>query len=179
MTGAGRSSGFVSQFGEGFVGSGPDAAHINTVLGAKGGPVEAAWVTALATPRPGHAAFVVVLQPGLAVKPLTLFVNKAEVVPGTEHARLTWGAAQAGVAAGVTAAVAQGMVAADAVDDLLLVAAVWVDPEAADEAAVFANNRAATVEALANGAQGLPKVADLLAVADHPANPFLRPEATG
>ena len=29
--------------GEGFAGSGPDAAHLNTVLGRKGGPVETAW----------------------------------------------------------------------------------------------------------------------------------------
>ena len=30
---------FISQIGEAFVGSGPEAAHLNTVLGAKGGPV--------------------------------------------------------------------------------------------------------------------------------------------
>ena len=167
-----------TQIGESFVGGGAEAAHINTVLGAKGGPVETAWATALATPRSGHAAFVVVLQPGVAVKPLTLFVNKAELVPGTEHARLTWGAAQAGVAAGVAQAVADGVVPADSVDELLLIAAVWVDPDAADEAAVFANNRAATLEALANGSARLPRMADVLAVRDSPANPFLRPEAT-
>src|SRR6202035_5465797 len=31
---------FVTQFGEAFVGTGAEAAHINTVLGEKGGPVE-------------------------------------------------------------------------------------------------------------------------------------------
>ena len=48
--------------GEGFAGSGPDAAHLNTVLGRKGGPVETAWATA-ATPRQGHVPFVVVVGP--------------------------------------------------------------------------------------------------------------------
>jgi 5,6,7,8-tetrahydromethanopterin hydro-lyase len=43
----------VTEFGESFIGSGPDAAHLNTVLGCKGGPVETAWTTALATPRAG------------------------------------------------------------------------------------------------------------------------------
>lgn len=166
---------FVTQLGESFVGSGADAAHVNTVLGARGGPVETAWVTALATPRPGHTAFVAVLQPGLAVKPLTLFVNKAELAPGTEHARLTWGAAQAGVAAGVADAVAEGTIPVESVDELLLVAAVWVDPEASGEQAVFANNRAATREALANGAAGRPAVDDVLAARDAPANPFFSP----
>ena len=163
-----------SQFGEAFVGQGADAAHVNTVLGARGGPVEAAWAMALATPRQGFAAFVTVVQPGLAVKPLTLFVNKAEVVAGTEHARLTWGAAQAGVAVGVAEAVADGVISAAAVDQLLLIAAVWVDPAASDERAVYENNRAATRQALANGAAGLPALADVLAARAAPANPFLR-----
>ena len=163
-----------SQFGEAFVGEGADAAHVNTVLGGRGGPVETAWATALATPRQGFAAFVTVVQPGLAVKPLTLFVNKAELVPGTEHARLTWGAAQAGVAVGVADAVADGVISAAAVDQLLLIAAVWVDPEAADERAVYENNRAATRRALGNGAAGLPALTDVLAARTAPDNPFLR-----
>ena len=78
------------QVGEGFAGSGPDAAHVNTVLGPKDGPVGTAWATALATPRTGHVPFVVVLRPNLAVKPMTLFVNKAAVSPADDrHARLT------------------------------------------------------------------------------------------
>lgn len=162
-----------TQIGEAFVGTGAEAAHLNTVLGTRGGPVEAAWTTALATPRAGYAAFVTVLQPGLAVKPLTLFVNKAEVVPGTEHARLTWGAAQAGVAAGVADALAEGTIPIDEVDDLLLIAAVWVDPAASDEAAVLANNRDATRQAIANGAAGRPAADDVLKGRHHPANPFL------
>ncbi|MHB1584538.1 MAG: formaldehyde-activating enzyme [Acidimicrobiales bacterium] len=163
----------ASQFGEAFVGHGAEAAHVNTVLGARGGPVETAWVTALATPRAGHAAFVVALQPGLAVTPPTLFVNKAATEPGTEHARLTWGAAQAGVAVGVAESVADGTVARGDVGLLLLVAAVWVDPAAADEAAVFANNRDATHQALRNGAAGRPAVDEVLDARHAPSNPFL------
>jgi 5,6,7,8-tetrahydromethanopterin hydro-lyase len=40
------------------------------------------------------------VRPGLPAKPLTLFVNKAAIASDS-HARLTWGAAQAGVAGGV------------------------------------------------------------------------------
>jgi 5,6,7,8-tetrahydromethanopterin hydro-lyase len=159
--------------GEGFVGEGAEAAHVNTVLGPKHGPVGTAWATALATPRSGHVPFVAVLQPGLAVKPATLFVNKAPIEPG-RHGDLTWGAAQAGVAAGVTDALAEGTIDADAVDDLLLIAAVWVNPAAADEEAVFANNREATVTALRNARDGLPAVADVLAARDEARNPFFR-----
>ena len=77
---------------------------------------------------------------------MTLFVNKATVEPADErHARLTWGAAQAGVAAGVMHAHRKGVLRADDADDLVLVAAVWVNPAADDEEAVYANNADATL----------------------------------
>jgi 5,6,7,8-tetrahydromethanopterin hydro-lyase len=161
------------RIGEGFVGEGADAAHVNTVLGARDGPVGTAWATALATPREGHVPFVAVLRPGLAVKPFTLFVNKASVA-SERHGLLTWGAAQAGVASGVAQAVAEGVIASDGVDDLVLIAAVWVNPEAGDEEAVFDNNREATLIALRNSVAGLPALDDLLAVRGEPRNPFFR-----
>ena len=150
---------------------GADAAHVNTILGSKGSPVEMAFATALATPRPGHVAFLTVIRPGLPVKPFTLFVNKAEL-SSPRHSQLTWGAAQAGVASGVLAAVAGGDIAREEVDDLLLIAAVWVDPQAEEEAAVYEHNRQATRQALINGSRRLPSLDDLLAVADAPKNPF-------
>jgi 5,6,7,8-tetrahydromethanopterin hydro-lyase len=166
--------GFSTQIGEAFAGTGAEAAHLNTVLGAKGGPVEGAWATALATPRAGHSAFVTVLRPGLAVKPLTLFVNKAALAGG-EHDRITWGPAQAGVASGVLGAVADGVVPADRVDQLLLIAAVWVSPEARVDDLVFANNRDATRASLEAGLERCPALDDLLAERHAPWNPFFRP----
>src|SRR5580700_4869725 len=97
------------RIGESYVGEGAEAAHVNTVLGDREGPVGTAWATALATPRQGHIPFVTVLRPSLPVKPLTLFVNKAPVLDDA-HANLTWGAAQAGVAGGVADAVAEGII---------------------------------------------------------------------
>ena len=163
----------MTQIGEGFAGTGANVAHVNTVLGGKGGPLEAAWATALATPRAGHVPFVVVLQPNLPVKPMTLFVNKAEL-RGERHERLTWGAAQAGVAAGVAAAVRSGTIPPGDTDGLLLIAAVWVAWEADDEEAVFRNNRDATLAALEAGAQLRPDIADVIGAADSPANPYFR-----
>ena len=160
--------------GEGFAGEGANAAHVNTMLGAKNGPVGAAWATALATPRAGHAAFVVVAAPNVPVKPMTLFVNKATVVDSNErHGRLTWGAAQAGVAAGVMRAHNAGVLGPDDADTLVLVAAVWVNPAAADEEAVFANNAEATLAALTAGRSNLPSIRTVLDVAE-PRNPYFR-----
>lgn len=161
------------RIGESFIGGGAEAAHVNAVVGSRDGPVGVAWATALATPRAGHIPFVAVLQPGLAVKPATLFVNKAAIA-SARHGDLTWGAAQAGVAAGVTQALADGVIDRERLDDLVLIAAVWVNPDADDEEAVFANNRAATLTALRNARDGLPGVADVLAARDDPRNPFFR-----
>jgi 5,6,7,8-tetrahydromethanopterin hydro-lyase len=165
---------FVTQIGESFVGEGPHAAHLNTVLGGKGGAVETAWASALAHPTQGHTPFVAVLRPGLPVKPFTLFVNKATLA-GDRHAEMTWGPAQAGVAKGVADAVGEGIIAAGAVDDLLLIAAVWVDPRAADAQLVFANNARATLAALRAGRERLPRIDDILAARQGPFNPFFKP----
>jgi 5,6,7,8-tetrahydromethanopterin hydro-lyase len=160
--------------GEGFAGDGANAAHVNTMLGAKNGPVGAAWATALATPRAGHAAFVVVAAPNVPVKPMTLFVNKATVEAGNDrHARLTWGAAQAGVAAGVMHAHRKGVLRADDADEVVLVAAVWVNPAADDEEAVYENNAAATLAALTAGRDDLPSIRTVLDVGE-PSNPYFR-----
>ena len=159
------------RIGESFVGEGANAAHVNTVLGDRDGPVGVAWATALATPRPGHTPFVAVVVPGTPVKPLTLFVNKA-TIDGAEHGTLTWGAAQAGVACGVADAVSEGIISEADADALVLIAAVWVNPAASDAALVYANNRAATREALRAGAAGLPALAEVLSAREHPSNPY-------
>jgi 5,6,7,8-tetrahydromethanopterin hydro-lyase len=164
------------EIGEGFVGEGRNAAHVNTVLGPREGPAGAAWATGLATPSAGHAPFVAVVRPGLPAKPATLFVNKATIASAA-HATLTWGAAQAGVATGVLDAVAEGVIPAAAVDDLVLVAAVWVSPEADDADAVYRNNRAATRAALAAGRRREPPLEDALAARARPENPFFRPRS--
>lgn len=157
--------------GESFIGDGAEAAHINVVLGDRSGPAGTAWATALATPSAGHTPFVAVLQPGIPAKPLTLFINKAPI-GSTEHGTLTWGAAQAGVAGGVADAVADGIIAAADADRLVLIAAVWVNPEARKADLVYANNRRATATALAAAVAGTPTVAQTLEARDRPANPY-------
>jgi 5,6,7,8-tetrahydromethanopterin hydro-lyase len=76
------------------------------------------------------------------------------------------------VAAGVADAVSEGIVSTADADRLLLIAAVWVDPAAKDADKVYANNRAATKQALRSGAEGLPQIADVLSAAGQPTNPF-------
>jgi 5,6,7,8-tetrahydromethanopterin hydro-lyase len=159
--------------GEGFAGAGSNAAHVNTILGPRDGPVGTAWATALATPRAGHGSFVVVARPNMPVKPPTLFVNKAEI-RGDEHGFLHWGAAQAAVARGVLESVAEGTIPQGSVEDIALIAAVWIDWAASEEEEVYANNVEATRAALAAAAEGRPRLEELLAIRAEPQNPFFR-----
>ena len=154
--------------GEGFAGDGTNAAHINVVVGERDGPVGIAWATALASPSAGHTPFVVVAKANLPVKPMTLLVNKASIA-SDKHGRLTWGAAQAGVAAGVIAALRDGV--ADPAH--VCIAAVWVNPDADDEEAVFTNNRDATRLALGAAQDGRPSVEEVLSMGE-PENPYFR-----
>lgn len=162
--------------GEGFEGSGSSAAHLNVVLGDRTSPVGQAWVQALSNPSAGHAPFMVVARPGLPVKPFTLFVPKA-TISNPDHAAVTWGAAQAGVAAGIVAAVRDGIVPTDVAEEALLICAVWVDPGAgvAHSDVVFLNNRAATYAALENAGHARPTVDEVLADAEGIWNPFYKP----
>ncbi|GEP40002.1 aldehyde-activating protein [Nocardioides psychrotolerans] len=164
------------EIGESFIGTGANAAHINTVFGDRNGPVGTAWATALATPSSGHVPFMAVLKPGVPVKPVTLFVTKAAPA-SDEHGVMIWGPAQAGVAGGVADAVASGVITGDAVDAGALVVAVWVNPAADDADEVYRNNREATMTALTNGAQRLPSTDEVLAARQDLHNPFYTPPA--
>lgn len=159
------------RIGESFVGEGVNAAHINTVAGARSGPAGTAWATALGSPSSGHVPFVAVLQPSLPVKPLTLFVTKAAPV-SDEHGVMIWGPAQAGVAAGVADAVADGVITTEQADSDVIIAAVWVNPGADDADAVYRHNREATRTALRNGVEHLPALDDVLSARNAPRNPF-------
>lgn len=160
--------------GEAYVSKGANAAHVNTVIGERDGPVGIAWATALSSPSAGHAPFVAVAQPGVAVTPPTLIVNKAAIAD-TAHATMTYGPAQLGVATGVAAALEEGAIEVDRLAELVLIAAVYVNPAADDAGAIFANNRAATLQALRNGREQRPTLEEFLAAASSPWNRFFTP----
>ncbi len=162
------------EIGEAFVGSGADAAHINTMLGVRVGPVGQAFATSLASPTIGHIPFLVVWEPDVPVNPATLFINKA-AIESDRHGELTWGAAQAGVALGATRYAAERFPEPGQADGFVLITAVWVDPNASDEQQVLANNAEATYNALKRGAlEPQPTGAlDRFRLGKFPSNPYL------
>jgi len=85
---------------------------------------------------------------------------------------MTWGAAQLGIGQGVLDAVADGLL--EATGDLLVLVAIWVDPDADDETALRKAARAATRKALGVCIEGRDPVAAAALVERRDAlrNPF-------
>ena len=162
--------------GEAFEGGGPNAAHINLILGPKA-ELGTAYALAAASPGAGHIPFQAVVKPNLPAKPATLFIAKA-VLRDEAHERMTWGPAQAGVAAGVTEALLADVLPPEAGDDWVAIALVWVDWTADDAEAVYANNRAAVRHAAERAMQkGWPSREELAAGLKQIGNPFFTPGA--
>ncbi len=148
------------RIGEGWSGVKPNGSHVNVVLAARGGPTFAAAVSMLAHPSPGHTPVLVCVGPEeAAYEPLwppTLMMNKA-TARDDRHETLTWGAAQLGIAQGVLDAVADRLL--EPTGELLVLVAVWVDPNADDETAVRLANREAVRKAIGTCVEGRDEAA--------------------
>jgi formaldehyde-activating enzyme len=163
------------RIGEGWGGVKPNGSHVNVVLARRGGPTFAAAIGMFAHPTPGHTPVLVCVGPEEAkyepVWPPTLMMNKATATDD-RHQTLTWGAAQLGLGQGVLDAVADGLI--EATDELVVLVAVWVDPNASDETAIRLANRAAVRKALGMCVSGRDPeaAARLVAERDSLQNPF-------
>jgi 5,6,7,8-tetrahydromethanopterin hydro-lyase len=135
---------FDGRLGEAWAGDVPNGSHINLAIGRRGSPTAAAIVGQAGMTTVGHLPIYVCLGSGNLVRPVTVFRNKVTIDDlDSPFALMTWGAAQLGVGEGVLDAVADGLLPAESVDELILLAAVWVDPAADDETAVRLANREA------------------------------------
>jgi formaldehyde-activating enzyme len=163
------------RIGEGWSGVKPNGCHVNVVLARRGGPTFAAAIGMFAHPSPGHTPVLVCVGPEEdqyePIWPPTLMMNKA-TARDDRHETITWGAAQLGIGQGVLDAVADGVV--EATDDLIVLVAVWVDPNATDETAVRLANRAAVRKAVGMCVSGrdAAAAARLVAERDSLQSPF-------
>jgi 5,6,7,8-tetrahydromethanopterin hydro-lyase len=136
------------RIGEGWSGEAPNGSHVNAVITRRGSAAHAAVVGALASPRPGHVPFLPVMQLGEVVRPVTVIVNKNTLPDAGELARLTWGAAQLGIAQGVLDCVADGTLPPEQADDLAVLVSLWIDGAVNDETALKAAIREAVAHAV-------------------------------
>jgi 5,6,7,8-tetrahydromethanopterin hydro-lyase len=161
------------RIGEAWSGDVPNGSHVNVVLARRGSPTAAAAVNALSVPGPGHAPVLVCLGAGNAVRPATIMTNKA-TAEEVSHQRITWGAAQLGIGQAVMDAVVESALPAAQADDIVILVAVWVDPDANDPTAVRLANRDAMRRAIGEALDGvsLERIAEIAAGRDAATNAF-------
>lgn len=162
--------------GEGFEGNGVNASHINIMIGPRSGVVGQAFSGSLASPSQGHCPFMVVIKPNVPAKPMTLYVNKAEISGGL-HGNATWGASQAAIAKAVTEALLEGTLPPEAEDEWCIVTANWVNPGCNDIDEVYHNNYRACRQAIRSAMGKLPQRSELADSLPQLGNPFYTPKA--
>ena len=157
--------------GEALIGEGPEVAHVDLVIGKKGSSVEQAFVTALASPARGHTPLLAVLTPNIPAKPPTLMVNKV-TIKNAGQALLIFGPAQAAVAKAVVDSVAEGIIPKAEADNLLIIASVFIEWDAADKKKIYDWNYEATKVAIRRAITGEPGMDEVLAQKDTAKHPF-------
>jgi 5,6,7,8-tetrahydromethanopterin hydro-lyase len=156
--------------GESLVGEGNEVAHIDLLIGSKGGPVGTAFAAALLNQKEGHTNLLAVVAPNLLAKPETLMANKVTIKGATQAVQM-FGPAQAAVARAVVDSVRDGVIPADQVDDLCIIVGVFIHWDATDDKKIYDWNYQATKESIARALSGEPSVQAILdgeAEARHP-----------
>ncbi|WXG46189.1 MAG: 4-hydroxy-tetrahydrodipicolinate synthase [Candidatus Atabeyarchaeum deiterrae] len=151
---------FSLKVGEALIASGSEVAHIDVMIGRKDGPVGEAFAKAKANPVPGHEALLAVLEPNLVVKPSTLIIPTV-TIKNLRQSQMIFGPAQAGVAKGVADCVTDGIIPRGALDELAIIANVFVHPSAVDRHRIFINNWKAMRQAIRRAIEGRPTAEEL------------------
>lgn len=162
---------FKLRVGEALAGQGAEVAHVDLLIGTKDGPVAEAFTKAKATPTPGHEPLLAILEPNLAVKPVTLIVPTV-TIRGMREASMVYGPAQTAVAKAVIDSVADGTIPKEAVEELIIIANVFVHPAAVDRQRVYINNYKAVRHAVRKAMEGRPGMDELMENKDRSKHPF-------
>jgi 5,6,7,8-tetrahydromethanopterin hydro-lyase len=159
------------QVGESLVGEGNEVAHVDVLIGSKGGPVGEAFANALVNQKEGHTNLLAIVAPNLPCKPDTIIANKVTIKGATQAVQM-FGPAQAAVARGVVDSVREGVISEGDVDDLCIVCGVFIHWEATDDKRIFDYNYQATKEAIARALGNEPSVSTVLDSAEAARHPF-------
>ncbi|HNT72647.1 MAG TPA: bifunctional 5,6,7,8-tetrahydromethanopterin hydro-lyase/3-hexulose-6-phosphate synthase [Methanothrix sp.] len=158
--------------GEALMGDEPELAHIDLLIGDKDGPVGTAFANGLAQLSAGHTPLLSVIRPNLPPKPATLIVPKV-TVKNMEQAAAIFGPAQNAVAKAVADSVAEGVIPKAEVENLVVIASVFIHPQARDYDAIYRYNYGATKLAVKRAMEGFPDIDTVLFEKDRSTHPIM------
>jgi 5,6,7,8-tetrahydromethanopterin hydro-lyase len=157
--------------GESLVGEGNEVAHVDLIIGSKGGPAGSAFCHALSNNKDGFTTLLAVVTANLPAKPDTLLFNKVTIKNAGQAVQM-FGPAQAAVARAVVDSVASGVIPRERADDYCILVGVFIHWEAKDNTKIFKYNYQATKEAIERALKGQPKVDQVIKDAKTAKHPF-------
>lgn len=158
--------------GEALIGEEPELAHVDLMIGDKEGPVGQAFANGMTQLSAGHTPLLSVIRPNLPTKPATLIVPKVTVKDMDQAAQI-FGPAQAAVAKAVADAVEEGMIPKDQAEDLVIVASVFIHPQATSYNRIYRYNYGATKLALKRALASFPDIDTVLDEKDRAAHAIM------
>ncbi|MCW4048852.1 MAG: bifunctional 5,6,7,8-tetrahydromethanopterin hydro-lyase/3-hexulose-6-phosphate synthase [Candidatus Bathyarchaeota archaeon] len=158
--------------GEALVGTGNEVAHVDLLIGDKQGKVGDAFTRALSNLSMGHTPLLAVIRPNLPPKPHAVIIPKVTVKNMTDASKI-FGPAQAAVAKAVADSVEEGIIPMHLIDDWVVVASVFIHPEAEDERRIYQYNYSATKLCISRALQNYPPWEKILYDKDRAKHPMM------
>jgi len=158
--------------GEALIGEGYEVAHIDLIIGTKDSPAGIAFANALANLSAGHTPLLAVLRPNLITKPPAVIIPKV-TVRDMQQAELIFGPAQAAVARAIADAVEEGIIPKEKAEDYVVIASVFIHPNAKNKHKIYYYNYGATKLAIKRAMQSFPDVDTVLYEKDRSFHPFV------
>jgi bifunctional enzyme Fae/Hps len=158
--------------GEALMGEGTEVAHVDLLIGDKGGPIGEAFANGLSNLSAGHTPLLAVIRPNLPPKPHTLLVPKV-TVKNMEQTGKIFGPAQAAVAKAVADAVEEGIIPEDKVDEWVIICSVFIHPQAKDYRSIYHYNYGATKLALKRALENYPSLKKIMYDKDRAKHPIM------
>lgn len=143
--------------GEALIGNGPELAHIDLIIGSKNGPIGTSFANAISNPSVGHGGLLACIRPNLLSKPKALIVPKV-TVGKLEEANKIFGPAQSAVAKAIADTVEEGLIPLNKLDEWLIIASVFIHPEADDYRKIYQYNYGATKLAIKRALDDYPPI---------------------
>ncbi|KZX11989.1 bifunctional 5,6,7,8-tetrahydromethanopterin hydro-lyase/3-hexulose-6-phosphate synthase [Methanobrevibacter filiformis] len=160
------------EIGEALIGDGNELAHVDLIIGTKDSPAGTAFANGMSQLSIGHTPVLSVIRPNLMTKPATLIVPKV-TVGNLDDASKIFGPAQTAVGRAVADAVDEGIIPKKDIEDLVIIASVFIHPEAKDYRKIYQYNYGATKLAIKRALKKYPSIKKVLAEKDRGTHPIM------
>ncbi len=165
-------SGSTYLIGESLVGEGNEVAHIDLMIGDKDGPVGQAFANGMTNLSAGHTPLLAVIRPNLPPKPHTLIVPKVTIKNMADTGKI-FGPAQAAVAKAIADSAEEGIIPREHLDDWVIIASVFIHPQATDYRRIYQYNYGATKMALQRALKNYPSYEKIIYEKDRSKHPIM------